>query len=185
MNKEELKIWREKFRAFLDSEEPYIKIPVDGDLEKRRTVPFKVIFPGLKTPAFYLRHCFARIIQFIDYSPVKVLLYRLIGVRIGKGVFIAPDVIIDVQFPRLVEVGDYAILGWGSKLFVHDNDGVHYHVGRVRIGKGAVVGGFSFIRAGVTIGENALVKLGSTIFRSEDENIVSQEQIRARYTNKD
>jgi acetyltransferase-like isoleucine patch superfamily enzyme len=117
----------------------------------------------------------------IDYSPVKVLIYRSIGFRIGKGVYISPDVILDPQFPRFVEIGDHVVLGWGSKIFVHDYDGVVYRIGRVKIGAGSVIGGFSFIRAGVTIPENSLVKLGSRILVGDSRDVVPLAELKAKF----
>ena len=112
----------------------------------------------------------ARISQYIDYSPVKVFLYRLTGMKIGKGVFLSPDVILDPHFPELIEIGDYAIIGWGTYLFCHEYNVGKYRLGRITIGKGAVIGGFSVIRGGVTIGENAQVASTCIVYKDVPEN---------------
>ncbi len=184
MDKEQIKILRSEFKKFLKSEEPFFEFSVGENLKFRNQVPFKVIFPGINRLMYYFRHILSRLIQFIDVSFLKVFVYRLLGFKIGKGVYIAPDVILDSQFPKLVEIGDYVVLGWGTKIFTHDYNGVYYRVGRVKIGMGTVVGGFSFIRAGVTIDEKAVVKLGSTIFQDTNSNIVRQEQIKESFENR-
>ncbi|MFC2131019.1 acyltransferase [Bacteroidota bacterium] len=161
----QVNIIKERFQKFIQSNDMVFEFEVDCELRYRNKFPFKVIFPGVKRPLFYIRHTFARIIQYFDYSPVKVLFYKFIGIKIGKGVFIAPDVIIDVHFPHLIQIDDYALIGWGSKIFTHDFDGKTFRIGRIKIGRGAVIGGFSFVRAGVEIGEQALVKLTSTTYK--------------------
>jgi hypothetical protein len=181
MDASQISLLREAFREFRSSDRAVLEIPVGDDMRTKHKVPYRVLFHGLRRPGYYLRHVIARVAQMIDYSPFKILIYRLIGFRIGKGVYISPDVILDTQFPRFVEIGDYVVLGWGSKIFVHDYDGVVYRIGRVKIGAGSVIGGFSFIRAGVTIRENSLVKLGSRIFVGESQDVVSLDELRAKF----
>ncbi len=165
MKDSEIKEIRDKFYRFLSSDEMVFEFEVTSDLSRRNSMPYKIIFPGFKKYRFYARHLIARIVQFIDISPIKILIYKMMGVKIGKGVFIAPDVIIDVHFPELIEIGDYALLGWGSKVFGHDYDGRIFRIGRTQIGKGSVLGGFSFVRAGVKVGEQSLVRLTSTVYK--------------------
>jgi len=176
MNKVEIKIIRKSFLNFLKSDEPFYEFSVGSDLKIRNKISFKVLFPGIHRTVFYLRHIISRTAQFIDYSPIKILIYKLIGFNIGKGVFISPDVILDSQFPKLIEIGDYVVLGWGAKIFVHDFNGITYRIGRVKIGAGSIIGGFSFIRAGVFIEDNSLVKLGSIIFDNKNPNVIKQQK---------
>ncbi len=165
MNKNEILNIRKEITEFFKSDELIYEFEVKSELKERNSLPYKIIFPGARLILFYFRHLAARVAQFIDYSPVKKIIYRSLGIKIGKGAFIAPDVVIDAHFPRLIEIGDYAILGWGSKIFVHDFDGKIFRIGRVIIGRGAVIGGYSFVRAGVKIGDEALVKLTSTAYK--------------------
>ena len=138
---------------------------VDCPLESRIRYIYRAIFPGLGLPLFYLRFMVARIAQLSDYSPVKIFLYRLIGVRIGRGVFISPDAFIDPHFPSLITLGDHAILGWGTRIFAHDFDGTKYSMGRVDIGKGAVIGAFTVVKNGVSIGDGVFIHLCGLVMR--------------------
>jgi acetyltransferase-like isoleucine patch superfamily enzyme len=183
MDKSQIKILQNSFKEYLKTDEPFFEFSVGSDLKIRNSIPFKVIFPGIQLSYYYFRHFISRVAQFTDYSPIKIFLYRLIGFKIGKGVYISPDVVLDSQFPELLEIGDYAVLGWGAKLFVHDYNGIVYRIGRVKIGTGTVVGGFSFIRAGVSIDDNSLVKLGSLIFNNKNPNVVSQLRINENIEN--
>jgi len=90
---------------------------------------------------------------------LKNALYRTIGVKIGKDAVISPDVFIDPFYPELIEIKDGAIIGWGARLLTHEFTIKHIRIGRVKIGKQALIGAFSTIRSGVDIGDNAIVAI--------------------------
>ncbi len=161
---------RELLSDFLNGSEPSLEFGIDCGIEERIRFIYSIIFPGAEKYLFYLRFLIARIAQYIDYSPVKVFLYRLIGMKIGKGVFLSPDVILDPHYPGLIRIDDYAIIGWGTHLFCHEYSGDKYRVGRITIGRGAVVGGHSVIRSGVTIGENAQVASMCIVYKDVPNN---------------
>jgi len=131
---------------------------------------YSIIFPGLSKLRFYWNFLVCRIARSIDYSPLKLVLYRSVGFRIGRGTFLSPDVILDPHFPQLVEIGEDVIIGWGTHLFTHEFDGDKYRLGRIRIGAGAVVGGFSIVRGGVEIGANARVASTCIVYKNVPEN---------------
>jgi acetyltransferase-like isoleucine patch superfamily enzyme len=159
------------FKNFLKGSEPAFEFTFECELQNRIRFVYAVIFPGYwDRMRFYTRFMVAKLARHMDYSPFKVFLYRRIGVRIGKGAFISPDVILDPHFPELIEIGEYAILGWGSHLFTHEFSGSSYRAGRIRIGRGAVIGGFTTIRGGVTIGEKAQVSSMSIVYKDVPEN---------------
>ena len=124
----------------------------------------RILFPDwLTTWRFNLRFVVMRAVGKVLTSWLKVRLYRLMGVRIGKGVYIAPDVFIDAFYPRLVEIEDGCFLGMGCRLLTHEYTAAAFRVGRVRVGKGSVVGGWSTIRCGVTLGQGVTTGLGSVV----------------------
>lgn len=161
---------RKLLSAFLKGNEKKLEFEVCCPLEKRIKYIYGIIFPGITKYLFYLRFFVARIAQYIDYSPVKVFLYRLIGMKIGTGVFLSPDVVLDPHFPKLIEIDDYAIIGWGTQLFCHEYDGEKYRVGRISIDRGAVIGGQSIIRSGVRIGENAQIAAACIVYKDVPNN---------------
>lgn len=167
---EKIRANRKLFLDFLHGNGKKLEFDIDCRLEERVSFIYSIIFPGLDKYFFYFKFFLARIAQYIDYSPIKVFLYRLIGMKIGKGVYIAADVILDPHFPELIEINDYAIIGWGTHIFTHEFDGVKYRLGRISIGKGAVIGGFSLIRGGVTIGENAKVSSACIVYKDVPNN---------------
>jgi len=167
---DQIRAHREQLRCFLQGKGPSLELAFDFPIEKRIRLIYSVILPGARKYLFYLRFAVSRIAHYIDYSPVKVALYRMIGMKIGKGVFLSPEVTLDPHFPELIEIGDYAIIGWGTSLFCHEYDGKTYRLGRITIGRGAVIGGFSVIRSGVTIGENAQVASTCIVYKDVPEN---------------
>jgi acetyltransferase-like isoleucine patch superfamily enzyme len=161
---------RAALRDFLNGNERKLEIPIDSPVESRIRNIYSIIFPGSQKTRFYWRFFIARIASIIDYSPVKVMLYRSIGIKIGKGVFISPGVVLDPHFPNLIEIGDYVIIGWGTQVFTHDFSGNKYSVGRIKIERGVVIGGFCIIRGGVTIYENAQVPAACIVHKDVLQN---------------
>lgn len=87
----------------------------------------------------------------------KNILYRLMGAKIGRNVCLSPDVHIDPLFPELVYIEDNVILGWGVTLPAHDINQDKLILGRIKICKNSIIGGYAQIRAGVTIKRNAII----------------------------
>jgi len=124
----------------------------------------RILFPNWLTDLrFNLRFATMRIIGLLPSSTLKICFYRLMGVRIGKDVYIAPGVFIDAFYPRLIEIEDDSFLGMGCHLLAHEYTSDFFRAGRVRIGKGSVIGGWSTIRCGVTIGKRVTTGFGSVV----------------------
>jgi acetyltransferase-like isoleucine patch superfamily enzyme len=123
-----------------------------------------ILFPNWLTDLrFNLRFAAMHVIGKLPSSRLKVRLYRLMGVRIGKGVYIAPEVFIDAFYPQLIEIGDGSFLGIGCRILAHEYTASAFRAGRVRIGKGSVIGAWSMIRCGVTLGQAVTTGLGSVV----------------------
>jgi len=101
---------------------------------------------------------------------LKNALYRMIGVNIGKNVLIAPYVQIDPFFPDLITLDDNVIIGWGASIFTHEFTQQNIRKGKIHIKKRALIGGFSIVRSGVTIGEYATIGIGSFVNRDVKDN---------------
>ena len=165
-----IEIKRGLLSDFLAGEERVLELDIECGPAERIATIYAIVFPGWNKARFYLNFLIARIARAIDWSPAKVFLYRLTGMQIGKGVFISPDVILDPHFPSLIEIGDYAIIGWGTHLFTHEFSVGRYRVGRISVGAGAVIGGFSIVRGGVRIGDNAQVASTCIVYKDVPEN---------------
>lgn len=163
---EEIQKSRDALEEFMQGNEQKFSFAVECPLSERIKYIYSVIFPGWQKQRFYLRYFFSRIAYFTDYSPIKCLIYRVIGVKIGKGVFISSDVVIDVHFPHLIEIEDYVVLGHGARIFTHEFSDATYTLGRVMIGEGTVVGGFATLRRGVSIGKDVTVPINKVVSRN-------------------
>jgi len=92
---------------------------------------------------------------------LRVRLHRWRGVKIGNGVWIGYDAVIETSKPQLVSIGDGAAIGIRATVIAHFRE-----VTGVTIGPGASIGPGAIIMPGVTIGEGAVVTAGSVVTRS-------------------
>ena len=106
---------------------------------------------------------------------------RTRGVKIGKNCHFSPYVLIDLVYPELIEIGDNVTMGSNSMIFAHINPTAnldlkktHYprKIAKVTIKSGAVINPGAIITAGVTIGKNSIVSIGSAVFEDIPDNCV-------------
>lgn len=116
------------------------------------------------------------ILQFLaSISPssnLATIFQRARGVKIGKHVFLGPNVSLDLVYPELITLEDYVSVGMNSMIFAHSNPTCsmeikkHYYprkVAPVKIKKGAWIPPGTIVLCGVTIGENSIVGAGSVV----------------------
>lgn len=126
-----------------------------------------VVFPSLCSRLRLA--CRYILLRMACLAPMNVLgrlqrfLLRLAGVKVGRRVSVAPRVSIDAYFTRFIEIGDDSILGEGSRIFTHEYTATCMRIGRVRIGRGSVVGAYSTVRCGVTIGDRVTIGFNSYV----------------------
>jgi acetyltransferase-like isoleucine patch superfamily enzyme len=164
-DQQEITRLRDGFARFLSGDDRVHRFTLRSEPSRLIRDIYSVIFSGIRLPLFYVRFTIARLAERIDLSAIKVPLYRLIGVRIGRGVFISADVIIDPHFPELIEIGDHAIIGWGAKLFTHEWFDHAYRAGRITVGTGVVIGAYAVVRGGVDIGSGANIGAMSVVYK--------------------
>ena len=162
-DKEEL---RAGLARFLNGTEAVYEFNTDCGVRERVDFIYSVLFRGAGKALFYLRFAVGRLAGWLDYSPLKVLLYRAIGVKIGRDVFISPEVFIDPHFPGLIELGDACIIGQAAVLSCHEYSGYRYRLGRVKIGKGAVVGHGAVIMPGCRIAPLTCVPMRAVLSKN-------------------
>lgn len=144
-------------RQFLHSDERVRMLPFDGvrgDVSKHwhdflEMTPWQLLKKALVMAVTRNLHS----------GPFKNWLLRSIGMRIGKNVFIASTVQFDIQFPELITIDDGAILGMHAHIATHEVTHTHIRLGKVHIGKNALIGGQATVRSGVTIGDNSVVAM--------------------------
>ena len=125
----------------------------------------------LRTFAQKLVHQWAR----VCIPPgLRVALYRRMGVRVGRHVFVGLDTWLDDQFPELIDIEDDVTVSFRVTVVVHDDarrmdctragagDGT---VAPVILRRGCYLGAGCLILPGVTVGEAAVVGAGAVVTR--------------------
>jgi acetyltransferase-like isoleucine patch superfamily enzyme len=108
------------------------------------------------------------LIWLAKYAPslrLKRGLYRMSGMKVGRGVSVGIGAVFDLFFPELIEIGDNTIIGYDTLVLSHEFLQDEWRKGRVRIGKDVMVGARSIVMPGVTIGDGAKVASYSLVNR--------------------
>lgn len=136
---------------------------------------------------FRLRMKFLRtwILHLIAYSTplpnLAISAQRSRGVKIGKGCHFSPYVLIDLLYPQLITIRDNVTISSNVMIFAHVNPTTNLYlkshgyartVKPVHIKSGAIIGPGSIITAGITIGENSIVGVGSVVSQDVPDNCV-------------
>ena len=105
-------------------------------------------------------------------SNFSIKMQRSRGVKIGKNCHFNPYVLIDLIYPKMIEIGDNVSLGSHSMIFAHSNPSANLFlkngeyprkVEEVNIKSGAVINPGAIVIAGVTIGENSIISPRSVV----------------------
>ena len=108
------------------------------------------------------------------HGGLRLRLYRLMGVTIGRHVFIGLDSYLDDQFPELIRIEDDVTVSFRVTVVVHDDarrmDGTRPGAGDgtvapVILWRGCYLGAGCLILPGVTVGEEAIVAAGAVVTR--------------------
>jgi acetyltransferase-like isoleucine patch superfamily enzyme len=121
---------------------------------------------GLRTS---LNKIYDLLSKHLPSNALRIACQRAKGVKIGRNVYLAYDVNIDLACPELVEIADNVRVGIGVIVLAHNrpSDGWLAHLGEVRapvrIQRDAVLAAGSIVLPGVTVGEFAIVREGSLV----------------------
>lgn len=103
---------------------------------------------------------------------MRVSLHRLRGVKLGKGVFIGTDVLIETEHPSLVSIGNGVGISMRTVIIAHFRGFGRLGEGKprreytVRIEDDVYIGPGVIVLPNVTIGAGAVVSAGSVVTRS-------------------
>ena len=106
------------------------------------------------------------------HSGFTTKIQRSRGVKIGNNCHFSPYVLLDLVYPHLVNIGNNVTFGSNVMIFAHNNPAANLFlkngefprkVEQVNIKSGAVLFPGSIITAGVTIGENSVISVGSVV----------------------
>ena len=100
-----------------------------------------------------------------DGTPFKNVLWRLMGVRVGRRVF---DDGTHISEPTLTAIGDEAVLNYRSKIQCHSQEDGTFKCDRTTIGTGCTIGVGALVHYGVTMGDGSVLAADSFLMKGED-----------------
>jgi acetyltransferase-like isoleucine patch superfamily enzyme len=113
------------------------------------------------------------IIPNIPFTPIRIILYKALGFKIGKNVFIGMKCYMDDMEPSNTIIEDGVSISYGTYFAGHGKWQGHT---TIHIKKNAYIGMRCNIisgKDGITIGENAVIGAGSLVNKSVPENAVA------------
>jgi len=132
-------------------------IPLFNFLMPFRVKPFRGSYYSIQSIPWYFHNAFIYVVrytflEFITPTPLNILFYKMMGMKIGKGVHINTTNISDAA---LIELGDHVTIGGSAHLFAHYASKGFLVLSTVNIGKGSTIGLKAVIMGDVKIGKNA------------------------------
>ena len=100
-----------------------------------------------------------------DGTPFKNLLWRLMGVQLGRRTF---DDGAHISEPTLTAIGDESVLNYRSKIQCHSQEDGTFKCDRTLVGAGCTIGVGAFVLYGVTMGDGSVLAADSFLMKGED-----------------
>ncbi len=134
-------------------------MPLINFLMPFRLKPFRGTYYSLTSVPWYFHNAFTYIVrytflEFITPTPLNMLFYKMMGMKIGKGAHINTTNISD---PCLIEIEDKVTIGGSVHIIAHYASKGFLIVEPVRIRKGATIGLKATVMGDVEIGEGAVI----------------------------
>ncbi|RKT57306.1 Pls/PosA family non-ribosomal peptide synthetase [Saccharothrix australiensis] len=132
--------------------------------------PLRPRFCSIYDPVFWRHERFwklspGRYLLLFDGTPLKSLLWRALGVRIGRRVF---DDGCAIPEKSLITIGDDCTLNAGSTIQAHSLEDGTFKSDHITIGAGATIGTAAFVHYGATIGDHAVVEPDSFVMKGTE-----------------
>ena len=155
------------------------KMPDPEKLNKEELMEYWGYKGKLGNVKYYLRlGMYVLLDTLARHSPhpgLAVLFHKLRGAKIGKHVYIGPNVVIDFLYPEQIEIEDYVSIGMNTMIFAHANPTNSIElklkfypriIKKTKIKRGTWIAPGCIILPGVTIGENSVVGAGSVVTKN-------------------
>jgi non-ribosomal peptide synthetase-like protein len=104
-------------------------------------------------------------LHIFDGTPFRTVLWRIIGVRIGKRVF---DDGVYISEPTLTSIGDECVFNHASMIQCDSQEDGTYKSGRTTLGTGCTLGVGAFVHYGVTMGDGSVLAADSFLMKGEE-----------------
>lgn len=134
-------------------------IPFFNFIMPFRIKPFRGSYFSLQSVPWYFHNAFIYVVrytflEFITPTPLNILFYRMMGMKMGKGVHINTTNISDAA---LIELGDHVTIGGSATIIAHYAVKGFLVVATTKIKEGATVGLKATIMGDVEIGKYATI----------------------------
>lgn len=106
-----------------------------------------------------------RLLTMLNGTPFKPLVWRMLGVRIGRRVF---DDGVNMPERLLVTIGSDATLNAGSILQCHSQEDGSFKSDHTSLGDRVTVGVGALVHYGVTVGDDVVIAADSFVMKGED-----------------
>ena len=121
--------------------------------------PFRGNYYSLSTVPWFLHNAFTYIVrytflEFFTPTPLNILFYKMMGMKIGKGSHINTTNISD---PGLIEIGEKVTIGGSATIIAHYASQGYLIVEPVKISNRATIGLKATIMGDVHIGEGVII----------------------------
>jgi Hexapeptide repeat of succinyl-transferase len=135
-------------------------VPFVNFLLPFRVKPFRGIYYSLPAIPWYVHNALTYIVrytflEFITPSPLNLLYFRMMGMKIGKGCVINSSNISD---PCMISLGDYVTIGGSATIFAHYGQKGYMIISPVRIGDRTTIGLKASVMGGVSVGNDCNIK---------------------------
>lgn len=101
------------------------------------------------------------VLDLITPSPLNILFFKMMGMKIGRNVMINTSNISD---PCLITLGDHVTIGGSATLMAHYGMDGYLVIDKLEIGARSMVGLQASIFGGVSIGQNAMIAPGAVVY---------------------
>ena len=134
-------------------------VPLFNFLMPFRLKPFRGNYFSLSSVPWYFHNAFIYVVrytflEFFTPTPLNILFYKMMGMKIGKHAHINTTNISDAA---LIEIGDKVTIGGSATIFAHYASKGYLVVEPVKIKAGATIGIKATVMGDVEIGEGAMV----------------------------
>ncbi|MFI2352384.1 Pls/PosA family non-ribosomal peptide synthetase [Streptomyces sp. NPDC019443] len=135
-----------------------------------RIHPVKPLYCSIYEPDFWAHERFWKLtshqyMQAFNGTPFKTMVWRLLGVRIGRRVF---DDGCSITERTLTSIGDGCTLNAGTVIQCHSQEDGAFKSDHAAIGAGVTLGVNAFVHYGTTIGDQAQLAADTFLMKGEE-----------------
>lgn len=134
-------------------------VPVMNYPVIRFVKPYRGAWFSIESMPWYYHNALTYLVRYtvldlITPSPLNVLFFKMMGMKIGKGVMINTS---NVSDPCLIVLEDYVTVGGSVYMMAHYGMKGFLIIDKLHLKKGAMIGLAAKLLGGVTVGEKAVV----------------------------